>query len=99
MSIPMYLQNLDTFHKKVLKILSRNEKILTDARTNEQTKERTHEQGMTHNPNLIYPPHFKAVLEKHLKTGHYYNEPRRDKRCLRGFRQSETQTSLFSYGE
>ena len=35
---------------------------------------------------------------KYLKISIPY-EPRRDKTCLQGFRQKETQTSVLGYGE
>ena len=47
MSISMHIQYLDKFYKIVLKILSGNEKIMTDKRANKRTD------GMTDNPNPI----------------------------------------------
>ena len=34
-----------------------------------------------------------------LYSNAHANGPRRDKTCLRGFRQSETQTGLLSFGD
>ena len=48
MSISMHIQNLDKFYRRVLKILSKNEKMMKDKQTDGQTDER-----MTDNPNPI----------------------------------------------
>ena len=42
--------------------------------------------------SYIHPHMFTAILETEQRNG-----PRREKTCLRGFRQSEIQTSLLSY--
>ena len=55
MSISMHIQNLDKAYKKVLKILSGNEKVMR----NKQKDLSVVTNGMTDNPNpILLPPPF-----------------------------------------
>ena len=57
MSISMHIENLDKFYKRVLKILSENEKIMTDERTDGRTKERNDRQPKSY---IATPPLFQS---------------------------------------
>ena len=66
MSISMHIQNLDKAYKKVLKILSGNEKVMR----NKQKDLSVVTNGMTDNPNpiLLPPPLFQSEAINRSKS-------------------------------